>query len=75
MGLFGSLFGSRQVVGIAADTLSFAFEAAADTHPNEYFGLLRGESASEFGLQQNGTLITDVLVIPGTRSSPVDASV
>jgi proteasome lid subunit RPN8/RPN11 len=33
-------------------------------------GLLRGESARDLGLDRDGTVITDVLVIPGTKSSP-----
>lgn len=72
---FGSLFRSSEVVGIAADTLAFALEAAEDTHPNEYMGKLRGRPASEFDLDETGTLVTDVLVIPGTKSSPVSATV
>jgi len=69
------LFGPRRVVGIAADTLAFAREAAADTHPDEYMGLLRGEPAEEFGIAEDGYLVTDVLVIPGTESGPTSASV
>lgn len=70
-----SLFRSTDVVGIAADTLAFALEAAEDTHPNEYMGMLRGEPASEFDLDPDGIVITDILVIPGTESSPLSASV
>ncbi|MFB6359727.1 MAG: Mov34/MPN/PAD-1 family protein, partial [Halobacteriales archaeon] len=57
-----------------AETLEFALDAAADTHPDEYMGLLRGESATDLGLERNGTVITDVLVIPGTESSPQAAT-
>ena len=70
-----SLFRADEVVGIAAETLAFVLEAAEDTHPNEYMGMLRGEPASTFGLDEDGTLITDVLVIPGTKSNPVSATV
>jgi proteasome lid subunit RPN8/RPN11 len=69
------LFGSRGVVGIARETLEFAREAAADSHPNEYMGLLRGERASTYDLDVDGTLITDVLVIPGTTSNSVSATI
>lgn len=68
-------FRSGQILGIAEQALDFAREAAEDTHPNEYMGLLRGESASNLGLDRNGTVITDVLVIPGTTSNPVSATV
>ena len=69
------LFRSRRVVGIAEDALDFALEAAADTHPNEYMGLLRGTDARELGLDEDGEVVTDVLVIPGTESNPVSATV
>jgi len=74
MGLLRRLFGSRRVSGIAAEALTFAREAAADTHPNEYMGLLRGTPASKLGLDREGYVVTDVLVIPGTTSSPVSAT-
>ncbi|MFC6725092.1 Mov34/MPN/PAD-1 family protein [Halobium palmae] len=69
------LFRSSEIIGIAADTLDFALEASEETHPNEYMGLLRGESARTLGLDRDGTVVTDVLVIPGTRSNPVSATV
>ena len=69
------MFGPRTVVGIAAETLAFVLDAAEDTHPNEYMGLLRGEQASDLGLDEEGMVVTDVLVIPGTESNPVSATV
>ena len=69
------LFRSGDVLGIAAETLEFARSAAEETHPNEYMGLLRGEDAREVGIEESGTVITDVLVIPGTESNPVSATV
>jgi proteasome lid subunit RPN8/RPN11 len=68
------LFRSSGVAGIARDTLDFALEAAEDTHPDEYMGVLRGEPASNFAVDRSGYVITDVLVIPGTTSSPVSAT-
>jgi proteasome lid subunit RPN8/RPN11 len=68
------LFRSGEVIGIAEDTLSFVLDASEDTHPNEYMGLLRGEDARRVGLDRDGTVITDVLVIPGTTSNPVSAT-
>jgi proteasome lid subunit RPN8/RPN11 len=77
MGLLGSwlpsLFRSGEVVGIADEALSFALEASEDTHPNEYMGQLRGEDARSLGLDRDGTVVTDVLIAPGTTSNPVRA--
>ncbi|GAD52470.1 hypothetical protein MBEHAL_1230 [Halarchaeum acidiphilum MH1-52-1] len=67
-------FRSRPVLGIAGETLDFALEAAEDTHPNEYLGVLRGTPAAEYDLDGEGDLITDVLFIPKTSSSPVQAT-
>mgnify|MGYP000701635548 CR=1 FL=1 len=69
------MFRSKAVVGIAAETLSFVLDAAEDTHPDEYMALLRGERASDLGLDAEGVVVTDVLVIPGTTSSSVSATV
>ena len=69
------LFRSGEILGIAEDALTFALEASEDAHPNEYMGLLRGERARKVGLDREGTVITDVLVIPGTESNPVSATV
>ncbi len=75
MGLFDSLFSSREVLGIARETIDFALESAEQTHPNEYMGRLRAVPAAEVGLEEDGVVITDILVMPGTSSSPVQASV
>lgn len=69
------LFRSSGVIGIAEDTLEFALEASRETHPHEYMGLLRGTDARELGLDRDGTVVTDVLIIPGTESNPVSATV
>lgn len=69
------LFRSREVIGIASEALDFALEASAETHPNEYMGLLRGEDARNFDLGRDGYVITDVLIIPGTVSDPYSATV
>ncbi|MFB6251103.1 MAG: Mov34/MPN/PAD-1 family protein, partial [Halobellus sp.] len=47
----------------------------SETHPDEYIGFLRGEPASNFDLDRSGTLITEVLIVPGTRSDPKSATV
>ena len=69
------LFRSEGVIAIADAALSFAREASRDSHPHEYMGLLRGEDARSLGLDRDGTVVTDVLVIPGTESNPVSATV
>jgi proteasome lid subunit RPN8/RPN11 len=69
------LFRSGEVVGIAEAALEFALEASADAHPDEYMGFLRGEDAAKYDLDDEGTVLTDVLVIPGTTSNPVSATV
>jgi len=69
------LFGSNELLGIAGDTLDFILRASEDTHPNEYMGFLRATDAATLGLDRDGEVITDVLVIPGTTSSPTSATV
>lgn len=78
MGLFGSflkpaLFRSSAVIGIADDALQFALQASEDSHPNEYMGQLRGQDAHTLGLDRDGTVITDVLIAPGTKTTPTSA--
>ncbi|WP_248515702.1 Mov34/MPN/PAD-1 family protein [Salinarchaeum laminariae] len=75
MGLFGRLFRSSDLLGIAEETLEFALEASEDAHPNEYMAFLRGTEAHDLGLERDGIVITDVLVIPGTKSNSVSATV
>lgn len=79
MGLFDRFFRSRHVAGIARDTLEFALSSAEDTHPNEYMGFMRGTPAREFDLGEevhpDDYVVTDVLVIPGTSSNEVSATV
>jgi len=69
------LFRSSEILGIARETMEFALEASEATHPNEYMGFLRAEDARKLGLDQKGQVITDVLVIPGTKSDPMSATV
>lgn len=69
------LFRSSEILGIARETLEFALQAAHDSHPNEFMGLLRGKDARKLGLDRSGTVITDVLIIPGTKSNSVSATV
>lgn len=60
------------MLGIADETLEFVLETCADTHPNEFMGLLRADEASRLSFRGEnpgkGRVITDVLVIPGTKS-------
>jgi proteasome lid subunit RPN8/RPN11 len=69
------LFRSSELLGIARETLEFTLNACEETHPNEYMGFLRAEDASLLDLDRTGQVITDVLVIPGTTSNPVSATV
>ncbi len=69
------LFRSGEILGIAESALEFALAASEESHPDEYMGMLRGEDASKLGLAEDGTVLTDVLVIPGTESNPVSATV
>lgn len=75
MGLLSSLFRSSEILGIAEETLEFVLEASEATHPNEYMGFLRGTEASRLGLERDGLIITDVLVMPGTQQNSVSATV
>jgi proteasome lid subunit RPN8/RPN11 len=69
------LFRSREILGIAGETLEFALTASEQTHPNEYMGFLRADEASTLGLDRDGQVITDVVIVPGTESGPTSAKV
>lgn len=72
------LFSQRELAGIAAEALTFAREAAEDTHPNEFMGLLRVQRADRLertDLAADSLVITDVVIVPATKSSPVEATV
>ncbi len=69
------LFRSDELLGIAGETLEFILTASEQSHPNEYMGFLRADDANKLGLDREGQVITDVLVIPGTESGPTSASV
>ncbi|WP_247000946.1 Mov34/MPN/PAD-1 family protein [Halosolutus gelatinilyticus] len=75
MGLLDALFRSNEILGIAEETLEFALESSEASHPNEYMGFLRGTEADRLGLDRDGLVITDVLVVPGTESNSVSATV
>ena len=68
------LFRSSEVVGVAESALDFALAASEEAHPREYMGVLRGEAAGSVGVDADGTVLTEVLVIPGTESNPTSAS-
>ncbi|MFZ2833859.1 MAG: metal-dependent protease of the PAD1/JAB1 superfamily, partial [Methanothrix sp.] len=55
----------KKVLGIAKDTLKFILEASRSTAPLEFAGLL----------QVDDDIITEVLILPGTESSRMNALV
>ncbi|MFB6070261.1 MAG: Mov34/MPN/PAD-1 family protein [Halanaeroarchaeum sp.] len=68
-------FASRPpVVGIAEDALDFARAAAKDALPNEFLGVLQGTDAEELDVEADGVVVTDVLVIPATKTGETSAS-
>ncbi|MFT4946656.1 MAG: proteasome lid subunit RPN8/RPN11 [Natronomonas sp.] len=69
------LFRSTELLGIAEETLAFILSASEQTHPNEYMGFLRADSAKKLDIGREGKVITDILIIPGTESGPTSASV
>lgn len=69
------LFRSGDLLGIAGETLDFVLRASEEAHPNEYMGFLRADDADRLGLDRDGQVITDVLVIPGTETNPTSARV
>ncbi|SDQ60850.1 Mov34/MPN/PAD-1 family protein [Natronobacterium texcoconense] len=75
MGLLDALFRSNEILGIAEETLEFAIESSEAAHPNEYMGFLRGTEAHLLGLDRDGLVITDILVVPGTEANSVSATV
>ena len=68
-------FRSGDLLGIAEPTLEFVLRASADSHPNEYMGLLRGEDARTLGFERGGAVISEVLVVPATETNPVSATI
>ncbi|RQG89985.1 proteasome protein [Natrarchaeobius halalkaliphilus] len=75
MGLLDALFRSNEILGIAEETLEFAIESSEASHPAEYMGFLRGTEAHRLELDRDGLVITDILVVPGTESNSVSATV
>lgn len=67
------LFRSGEIIGIAESALDFARAAAEESHPREYMGMLRGEKASTVGLDESGTVLSEIIVVPGTKSNQVSA--
>ena len=54
---------NSEIKGIARVTLDFILEVSRSTYPNEFAGLLEAKDG----------IITDVLILPGTESSEVNA--
>lgn len=54
---------STGIKGIAKETLNFVLEVSKSTFPNEFAGLLQAKDG----------IITDILFLPGTESSEINA--
>ncbi|WP_292471029.1 Mov34/MPN/PAD-1 family protein [Methanolobus sp.] len=54
---------NKAIKGIARVTLDFILEVSKSTYPKEFAGLL----------QANNGIITDILILPGTESSEINA--
>jgi proteasome lid subunit RPN8/RPN11 len=67
------LFRSSEIVGIAESALEFARESAREAHPNEYMAQLRAQEASTVGLDMSGTVLSEIIVVPGTKTNQVSA--
>jgi len=55
---------------IFKDTLEFILAVSESSHPREFVGLLTAERTTAEG----GEVISDVIILPGTRSSSFSAS-
>ncbi|WP_407357370.1 Mov34/MPN/PAD-1 family protein [Methanolobus sp. WCC5] len=53
-----------QIKGIARETLDFILQVSKSTYPLEFAGLLQAKDG----------IITDILILPGTESSEVSAT-
>lgn len=62
-----------EIIGIAEEALTFAIESAAQTHPREFMARLRSTDAEELDIEGEGKVLTEVMLLPGTQSSPVHA--
>ncbi|MDG6243161.1 MAG: Mov34/MPN/PAD-1 family protein [Methanolobus sp.] len=54
---------SVQIKGIAKETLDFILQVSKSTYPQEFAGLLQSKDG----------IITDILILPGTESSEINA--
>lgn len=58
--------------------MEFIVGACEDTHPNEFMALMRADSSKRLHvrdpIKEDGRIITDILMIPGTKSGNAMAS-
>lgn len=66
--------GSREIVGITQNALDMAMEASKDSYPDEFIGVLQAEPAQKVGVEQDGIVITELALIPGSFSNEVSAT-
>lgn len=64
-------------IGISDSVMETAIESARSSHPNEFLCFLIGEPAEEcsFTDKNEGQIITDFYIIPGTKTNPISAQV
>ncbi len=67
--------GNSDIIGIAEDTLQLIVDACKHTHPNEFFAYLRAVPSSDLNYPEDGRIITEILLMPATSSTPFSAEV
>lgn len=60
-----------EVVGIARETLDTALASGDEYHPEKFVAHLRARDCREVGLNQDGSVLTEVILAP--ESNPGDA--
>lgn len=64
-------------IGISEAVMETVIESAKSSHPNEFLCFLIGEPAKnlDFVDENEGQVITDFYIIPGTKTNPISAQV
>lgn len=67
--------GNADIIGIVENTLELIMDASLHRHPNEFFAYLRAVPAEEIGIDEDGSILSEVVLMPGTSSSPFSATI